>query len=254
MADNPPASSTQEGLYLVLPKNAPHDGQALKRKLDKEALHTSFNEQSVGENDRDSLDELLPQAIAVILNTSQASVSLLQRKLRLNYSRAARIMDQMEQLGIIGPFEGSKPREILLQKSELEEYIRTKLPVEKVKDSEQMPPSADTSGNSQSNALYAASVLRFTQQDSITGQGYTLEISDNMLIVQDQFTVRKITILPQDIVELYIKKLKLFQKGFLILSLSSGRIEMPFDGKRGPIFRQFAAQLAKDLGKPLIEV
>ncbi len=49
-------------------------------------------------------DELLPQAVEIIFETGQASVSMLQRRLKLGYSRAARIVDQMEQLKIVGPF------------------------------------------------------------------------------------------------------------------------------------------------------
>lgn len=63
-------------------------------------------------------DELLPQAVDVIFDTKQASVSMLQRRLKLGYSRAARIVDQMEELGIIGPFEGSKPRQIIITREQ----------------------------------------------------------------------------------------------------------------------------------------
>ncbi len=63
-------------------------------------------------------DELLPQAVDVIFDTKQASVSMLQRRLKLGYSRAARIVDQMEEMGIIGPFEGSKPRQILITRDQ----------------------------------------------------------------------------------------------------------------------------------------
>ncbi len=59
-------------------------------------------------------DELLPQAVEVIFETKQASVSMLQRRLKLGYSRAARIVDQMEEIGVVGPFEGSKPRQIII--------------------------------------------------------------------------------------------------------------------------------------------
>ena len=50
----------------------------------------------------------------MIFDTNQASVSMLQRRLKLGYARAARIVDQMEELGIVGPFEGSKPRQVLI--------------------------------------------------------------------------------------------------------------------------------------------
>jgi S-DNA-T family DNA segregation ATPase FtsK/SpoIIIE len=59
-------------------------------------------------------DELYEEAVRMILATGQASASWLQRKLKLGYARAARIIDQMEQEGILGPSEGSKPREILV--------------------------------------------------------------------------------------------------------------------------------------------
>ena len=78
--------------------------------------------------DRDDLfadyDELLTQAVDVILEVNQASVSLLQRRLKLGYARAARIVDQMEEIGVVGPFEGSKPRQILMTRAE---WQQTKL-------------------------------------------------------------------------------------------------------------------------------
>ena len=63
-------------------------------------------------------DEMLPAAVDVILETGQASVSMLQRRLKLGYARAARIVDEMEEKGIVGPFQGSKPRAILITKEE----------------------------------------------------------------------------------------------------------------------------------------
>ena len=63
-------------------------------------------------------DEMLPAAVDIILETKQASVSMLQRRLKLGYARAARIVDEMEEKGIVGPFQGSKPREILITKEQ----------------------------------------------------------------------------------------------------------------------------------------
>ena len=63
-------------------------------------------------------DEMLPAAVDVILETGQASVSMLQRRLKLGYARAARIVDEMEERGIVGPFVGSKPRAILITKDQ----------------------------------------------------------------------------------------------------------------------------------------
>ncbi|ACX53023.1 cell division FtsK/SpoIIIE [Ammonifex degensii KC4] len=64
-------------------------------------------------------DELLPQAVEVVVRAGQASASLLQRRLRIGYARAARLIDLMERKGIVGPFEGSKPRPVLIT---LEQY------------------------------------------------------------------------------------------------------------------------------------
>jgi len=61
-------------------------------------------------------DELYDEAVRIIMESNQASVSILQRRLRLGYTRAARIIDNMEQEGLIGPFEGSKPRKILVDR------------------------------------------------------------------------------------------------------------------------------------------
>ena len=78
-------------------------------------------------------DEMLPAAVDVILETGQASVSMLQRRLKLGYARAARIVDEMETLGIVGPFVGSKPRAILVTKEQWA-AMRDGQPVQAVMD------------------------------------------------------------------------------------------------------------------------
>jgi S-DNA-T family DNA segregation ATPase FtsK/SpoIIIE len=64
-------------------------------------------------------DEMYEEAVKMVLETRQASVSMLQRRLGLGYARAARIVDMMEAEGVVGPFQGSKPRDILVS---MEEY------------------------------------------------------------------------------------------------------------------------------------
>ena len=64
---------------------------------------------------------MLNEAIELVVEIGQASTSLLQRKLRLGYARAARVIDQMEDRGIIGPAEGAKPRQVLMTKDQLME-------------------------------------------------------------------------------------------------------------------------------------
>ena len=75
-------------------------------------------------------DELLPAAVEVVLETGQASVSMLQRRLKLGYSRAARLVDQMEERGIVGPFEGSKPRQLLITREQWQQIQSGGLPAE----------------------------------------------------------------------------------------------------------------------------
>ena len=66
-------------------------------------------------------DELIDQATEVVVETGMASVSMLQRRLKLGYARAARLVDQLEDKGIVGPFEGSKPRQVLITKDQWQE-------------------------------------------------------------------------------------------------------------------------------------
>ena len=66
-------------------------------------------------------DELLDEAIRLIIEDNTASVSMLQRKLKIGYARAGRIIDQLEQKGLVGGYEGSKPRKVLVDRTYLEE-------------------------------------------------------------------------------------------------------------------------------------
>ncbi|MDD4779580.1 MAG: DNA translocase FtsK 4TM domain-containing protein [Tissierellia bacterium] len=72
-------------------------------------------------NQDEKVDEYLEQAIEMVVNDGQASASYIQRKFKVGYSRAARIIDQLEERGIVGGHEGSKPRKVLITKEELDE-------------------------------------------------------------------------------------------------------------------------------------
>ncbi len=87
-------------------------------------------------------DELLPAAVEVVLETGQASVSMLQRRLKLGYSRAARLVDQMEERGYVGPFEGSKPRQLLITREKWQE-----LQMAKGIAPQEAPPAPDRYGS-----------------------------------------------------------------------------------------------------------
>ena len=78
------------------------------------------------DEDGDDTDALFEDAVEVILEQGQASTSMLQRKLRVGYARADRIMDELADAGIIGPQEGSKPRQILISKQQWLERVTSK--------------------------------------------------------------------------------------------------------------------------------
>ncbi len=67
------------------------------------------------EGDAEGYDEMYDQAVALVAESRQASISMLQRKLRVGYNRAARMIEKMEQEGVVGPAEGSKPREVYIK-------------------------------------------------------------------------------------------------------------------------------------------
>ncbi|MBD5097967.1 MAG: DNA translocase FtsK [Clostridiales bacterium] len=89
-----------------------------KNAEDKEKAAKGVGGSDPGGGGGNDYDELLPAAIDVVLEVGQASVSMLQRRLKLGYGRAARLVDQMEEKGVVGPFEGSKPRQLLITKEQ----------------------------------------------------------------------------------------------------------------------------------------
>lgn len=68
-------------------------------------------------------DPLMREVLAYILETKKVSASLLQRRFRIGYNRAARIVEDLEMSGLIGPSEGSKPREVLMSEAQYHEMI-----------------------------------------------------------------------------------------------------------------------------------
>jgi len=105
--------------YVKTHYDTTYDQQVME-EIEKAATKEIKNAGPESEANSDELDgdEMLPAAVDVILETGQASVSMLQRRLKLGYARAARIVDEMEEKGIVGPFQGSKPRAILITKEQ----------------------------------------------------------------------------------------------------------------------------------------
>ncbi|MCM8792457.1 MAG: DNA translocase FtsK [Candidatus Omnitrophica bacterium] len=91
------------------------------RKQGKPVYEEEILQEGLSSFVSDQKDEFYEEAVRIIMETGQASASILQRRLRMGYTRAARIIDMMEQEGLLGPYEGSKPRKILVDR---EEWLR----------------------------------------------------------------------------------------------------------------------------------
>lgn len=85
-----------------------------KAQYQEDMIPTEVEENAID----DETDEIYDEAVQLVSEMQTASVSMLQRRFRVGYSRAARIIDQMEQRGVVGPYEGSKPRTVLVPKQE----------------------------------------------------------------------------------------------------------------------------------------
>jgi S-DNA-T family DNA segregation ATPase FtsK/SpoIIIE len=117
---------TEEEISLVVEQCRHQRPQELDETLlePPESLAGDDLDEHDGEFDPDE-DPLLDRAIEVVVQTQTASVSLIQRRLRVGYTRAGRLIDMLERRGIISGYEGSKPRRVLVDENELERFVST---------------------------------------------------------------------------------------------------------------------------------
>lgn len=99
--------------FLKSQNYSTYDPEVADQIVSASAHQSSSQHKNDGEE-----DELLPQAVDIVLNAGCASVSILQRKMNIGYPRAARLVDRMEDKGYIGPFEGSKPRRLIITQTQ----------------------------------------------------------------------------------------------------------------------------------------
>ena len=107
----------EEVIEFLKESGAPDYDETVGSFIEKAASDEKGTSDS-GQDNSGDYDEMFGDAVNVLLDLGQASVSVLQRKLKLGYSRAARLMDQLEEAGIVGPFEGSKPRQVLINRAQ----------------------------------------------------------------------------------------------------------------------------------------
>ena len=131
----------EEVINFIKAGSEPEYSSEILDQIEKASTDDGKNgsdEKSANDSPLSEYDDLLPDAVDVIFETKQASVSMLQRRLKLGYSRAARIVDQMEELGVVGPFEGSKPRKLLITREQWQEMqmINSTAPIDRVQEDE----------------------------------------------------------------------------------------------------------------------
>jgi DNA segregation ATPase FtsK/SpoIIIE, S-DNA-T family len=115
---------SEEEIALVVEQCRHQRGQELDESLLEAPDIVVEAEDDAGDEDFDpDEDQLLDRAIEVVVQTQTASVSLLQRRLRVGYTRAGRLIDMLERRGIISGYEGSKPRRVLVDEAELERVL-----------------------------------------------------------------------------------------------------------------------------------
>jgi S-DNA-T family DNA segregation ATPase FtsK/SpoIIIE len=116
-----PAPVRMHGAFITLKEIEDLVNHISSQPKPNEVIIETYREESSSMVDGDGIDDdLLHKAIEIIVMSKQGSISLLQRRLSVGYSRAARLIDEMERLKIVGPFTGSKAREVLVDESYLE--------------------------------------------------------------------------------------------------------------------------------------
>ncbi len=104
--------------FLKTSSTAQYDEHVVE-EIDRQAAANDKADAKGGDvDDDDATDPMLPQAIEAVVEAGQASTSLLQRRLRVGYARAGRLVDEMERRGIVGPHEGAKPRQVLITRQQ----------------------------------------------------------------------------------------------------------------------------------------
>ncbi len=111
--------------YIKKYNSSEYDDSVIQ-EVDRLTVREKGKASAADTEDGPGVDDMFEAAVEVVLEAGQASTSMLQRRLRLGYARAARIMDEMEQAGIISPAEGSKPRQIRITKQQWLERVTTK--------------------------------------------------------------------------------------------------------------------------------
>lgn len=198
-------------------------------------------------------DPLLSEAINLVIREGTASTSLLQRKLKLSYAKAARLIDLMEKQGVIGPYNGSTPREVLIS----DEY--------------RSQSQSNSSNDRQTNSDESSTIIPLHSFPKICCNGTTIQISDNKIKVEHPTSVMGIkhqninycSFSGSMLQQLIYKKAGVFKNGhitFVVLTdkfsvngiseipipMSSISTTVKFNRNNEAIFFQMLSQISKD--------
>lgn len=110
-------SEVEDVVNFIKERSEANYDDDVAQEIENKAQAMENGEES-GSNSENPRDEMFAQAVECVLDAGQASTSLLQRKLRLGYARAGRLIDEMENCGIVGPHEGSKPRQVIITRAQ----------------------------------------------------------------------------------------------------------------------------------------
>lgn len=223
-------------------------------------------------------DELFPAAVDVVLETGQASVSMLQRRLKLGYSRIARLVTMMEERGVVGPFDGSKPRQILITKGQ---WQTIKNGTDKSFDktaisSNQSSFVSNTTPNTETDDVEDPDIImRDFAQFNLSDIG--LCITDNKIKISNKIMTKygpgttTVSFNGKSIAGLTYKKPRMFSRGYIefimkpnvkIINNSSQLItitrenlsdilKIAFDNNVSHTMRTFMTQISQDIDVPL---
>ena len=206
----------------------------------------------------DGKDILYAQAVDVVLDTKQASVSMIQRRLKLGYSRAARLIDQMEEDRIVGPFEGSKPRMILITRDQWRQIQQGVQP-----GTVSHPDEASSIQSKPFNAVFQDQTCPLTPQELTLSTGISIKSIGNSVFIRTNGEEHAIS--GNSITELLLKKPGFLRKGNLSIRFSTSEqgvsakarqsaVDIPLDSKDTASIRAFCKQLSIDIKKPIVEL
>jgi len=108
----------EQVVAFVKNKDTANYDEKVIEEIEKQAVAEKGGKSSEEGGGFDEKDDMLSAAIECVIEAGQASTSYLQRRLKLGYARAARLIDEMEEMGVVGPFEGSKPRQVLMTRQQ----------------------------------------------------------------------------------------------------------------------------------------